>query len=373
MKIVMEQGTLLRELSLIQGIIEKKTTIPILANVLLTALEDGTLSITATDLEVGFRSSIKATVTAPGKVAVNARRLHDIVRKLPSGNIGFRQDDASLHLQCEKIKFRLAVQQADQFPSVRAHEGNPHGSMQASHLADMVKRTLFAITSSDPGYSLGGALWALADGKMTMVATDGHRLAYSVRPAEKIAKQFPEMLVPRKALGELGRLSAENEGEVFLWGGGGHLFALIGSRELNTSLQEHRFPDYRKVLSLASNNDKVFTIKTQVLRDAIERVAVLSQERTHLVKLELGDNSLTVSTTHPELGEAQEEVSIKYTGKPLKIGFNAQYLVDWLGVAGTEEVRLSLGEEMGQGLLEPVRPGDEVGEDKYIVMPMALG
>lgn len=373
MKIVMEQGPLLREISLIQGIIEKKTTIPILANVLLVAQDDGTLSITATDLEVGFRSTVKGSVTTPGRVAVNARRLHDIVRRLPVGNVGFRQDDSSLHLTCERIKFRLAVQQADQFPTIRSHEGNPQASLQASHLSDMIRRTLFAITASDPGYSLGGALWSVGDGKMTMVATDGHRLAYSVRPAEKIAKQFPEMLVPRKALGELGRLAAEHEGELFLWGGGGHLFALVGARELNTSLQEHRFPDYRKVLSLAAGNDKTFTIKTQTLREAIERVSVLSQERTHLVKFELAPKALTLSATHPELGEAQEDLSINYDGKPLKIGFNGQYLLDWLSVAGTEEVRLSFGEEMGQGLLEPVRAGDDSAEDKYIVMPMALG
>lgn len=372
MKIVMEQGTLLRELSLIQGIIEKKTTIPILANVLLQATDDGTLSLTATDLEVGFRSTIKGQVGAAGRVAVNARRLHDIIRKMPTGSIGFRLDDSSLHLTCEKIKFRLAVQQADQFPSVRAHDGTPQVSLQATHLAEMIKRTLFAITASDPGYSLGGALWSMVDGSLTMVATDGHRLAFSKRPAEKVAGTLPEMLVPRKALGELGRLAAEHEGEVYLWGGGGHLFGLVGERELNSSLQEHRFPDYRKVINLALSNDKVFKVSTLRLKEAIERVSVLSLERTHLIKLELSAGSLTLSAVHPELGDAQDELAVDYKGKGLQIGFNAQYLLDFLGVAGTEMVQISLGEEMGQGLFEPVRTGDDVAEDRYIVMPMAL-
>jgi DNA polymerase-3 subunit beta len=372
MKIVIEQGTLLRELSLIQGIIEKKTTIPILANVLLTATEQGTLTITATDLEVGFRSSIDATVNSPGRVAVNARRLHEIVKKLPAGNIGFRQDDASLHLTCEKIKYRLQVQQAEQFPTVRSHEGNPQASVQASQLSDMVKRTLFAITASDPGYSLGGALFSFSERNVTMVATDGHRLAYSVRPAERMVPTLGEMLVPRKALGELGRLAADHDGELYLWGGGGHLFAVVGTRELNTSLQEHRFPDYKKVLGLSAGNEKKFQIRTAALREAIERVSVLSQERTHLVKLELGAHSLTVSAVHPELGEAQEELAVDYQGAGLKIGFNGQYLLDFLSAAGTDEVRISLGEEMGQGLFEPVRAGDDVAEDRYIVMPMAL-
>ncbi len=371
MKIRLEQGALLRELAMLQGIIEKKGTIPILSNVLLTATEDGRLNILATDLEVGFRSSVEAEVKTPGSTAVHARRLHDIVRQLPPGTLEFRQDGGSLHIQCERIKYRLATQDVDQFPSFRTREGNPVALIAADQLSDMIKRVLFAVTSDDPRYTLGGALWELNGDVLTMVSTDGHRLCLSRRTGQNVSKtaQAP-VVVPRKALGELQKLAADHDGDAYFWIKDNSLFAQFGEREMWTNLQEQRFPDYKRVIP--AGNDKTFEIGTSTFREAIGRVAVLSLEHTHLIRLELGTDLLKLSAVHQQLGEAQEEVALQYSGEGLPIGFNAQYLLDFLSVAGTDKVRVSLGREMGQGLFEPARPEGDNREDRYVVMPMAL-
>lgn len=371
MKIKVDQGILLRELALLQGIIEKKATIPIISNVLMTATEEGRLVLQATDLEVGFRSSIEAAVEIPGTIAVHARRLHDIVRKLPAGILDFRQQEGSLHIACERIKYRLSTQEADLFPSPRTREGSPVFLLGADQLADMIKRVIFCVTTDDPRYTLSGALWELQEDNLQMVATDGHRLALSRRQGQNVGKEpLQPIVVPRKALAEMGRQAADHEGDVYFWFAAGTLFAQFGERELWTNLQDLRFPDYRKVIPAA--NDKILEIPTPSFREAIDRVSILSMEHTHLVKLDLKDGQLGLYSMNQQLGEAEEQLAVSYSGEPLAIGFNAQYLIDFLAVAGTERVRVILGREMGQGLFEPVRPADDRREDRYIVMPMSL-
>jgi len=370
MKITLDQGTLLRELSLLQGIIERKATLPILANVLLSATDDGRLAITATDLEIGFRSSVPATVETPGTLTVHARRLHDIIRRLPPGNLGFRFADGSLHITCERIRYRLATQDSEQFPSLRQKEGQPALRVDAAALADMIKRVLFAITADDPRYYIGGALWELGEEALTIVGTDGNRLALSRRAVHQSEEGTTRLVIPRKAVSELLKLASDYDGDVFIWHSSNSLHAQMGERELSTSLQEQKFPDYNRVIP--DGNDKSVILETALFRSAIERVAVLSQEHTHLVKLDLEAGLIRFSSSHQQLGEAQEELPLEYTGDPFSIGFNGQYLLDFLGVAGSEKVELSLGQSMGQGLLEPVRDSEDQREDVYIVMPMAL-
>ncbi len=370
MKITVDQSNFLRELSLLQGIIERKATLPILSNVMLVAEEEGRLRIAATDLEIGFRSSIPATVEIPGATTVHARRLHDILRRLPSGNVGFHQKGTDLHLNCERIRYRLATQEPDLFPSLREKEGTPVAQIDAAPLADMIKRVLFAITSDDPRYSIGGALFEFGDDLLTLVGTDGHRLAVSRRSVHRTGSEKESWVVPRKASSELLKLASDHEGDVFLWSSGGSLFAQMGEREISSSLQEQKFPDYNRVLP--EGNDKNIEIETTALRSAIERVAVLSQEHTRLIKLELEEGLMRLSSSHQQLGEAQEEIAVDYAGESIAIGFNAQYLLDFIAVAGTEKVLVSLGKEMGQGLFQPVRTEDDARKDTYIVMPMAL-
>ena len=370
MKTIIDQPTLIRELSLLQGIIEKKSTLESLANVVLSAHEGGRVTLIGTDLEVGYRSSIPATVEQPGTVAVDARRLHDIVRRMPSGNLSFQLDGDALRITMEKIRFRLATHDTEDFPTLPRREGEPVGAVDGPAMADMVRRVLFAITTDDPRYSLAGALWSLDDEGLELVATDGHRLSLTRRPATRLGDLGQGILVPRKALAEVGRLVDGEAHEVRFWVEGGTLFVAVGERELSARLQEPKFPDYRKVLDV--DNDKVFEIGTADLKAAIERVSVLSVEQSHMVKLDLAPERLVVSSHHHTHGEASEELAVDYDGAPLAIGFNAQYLLDFLGVAGTEKIRAHLGEPMGQGLFEPVREQDDDRVDRYVVMPMAL-
>ena len=371
MKIRLDQGALFRELGLLQGIIEKKGTIPILSNVLIEALEEGRLNIVATDLEVGFRSSIEAEVADPGKLAVNARRLNELARKLLPGQVELRYDGSSLHIVSESFRSRLATQDSDQFPTFRQREGKPAALLAADQLTDAVKRVIFAVTSDDPRYALGGALLEWNGDVATIVATDGHRLSLSRRVGQNVSdKEIEKVVVPRKALAELQRLGAEHDGDSYFWLEKSSLFAQFGERELWTTLGETRFPDYRKVIP--AGNDKVFEIGVSTFKSAIERVSVLSQENTRQIRLDLGTDLLKISVEQQQLGEAMEEIPIQYSGEPLAIGFNAQYLLDFLNVAGTERVRVSLGREMGQGLFEPVREAGDTRDDKYVVMPMAL-
>lgn len=370
MNITVEQGKLVRELSLIQGIIERKSTIPMLANVLLMANEDESLTLRATDLEVAFRSSVGAKVKMSGQVMVNARRLHEIIHRLPPGDVVLAADSKVLRVELGKIRYRLAIQDTEQFPAFREKEGSAQGVVQAAFLADQLRRVLFAVTTEDPRYSLGGAQWELENDQLTIVATDGHRLAVSRRPAQKVGAEFPTILVPRKALAEIQKLALDHEGDVYLWAEKNSLSAVVGQREIHTTLQEQRFPDYRRVIP--AGNDKVFTIKTEVLKDALERVAVLSEEDSRLVRFDLKKGELKLSSANKDFGEAQEELDLDYQGESLAIGFNAHYIMQFLGVVGTEFVQVSWGKEMGQGLLEPVRPADDERHDQYVVMPMAL-
>jgi DNA polymerase-3 subunit beta len=371
MKFSLDQASFMREIALLQGVIEKKSTFPILHHVLLTVTEEGRVTMVATDLEVGFRSEVAATVTAPGRAAVPARRLYEVLRRLPSGTLSIRLEGSAFHIECDRIKYKLTTQEPDQFPAVRTREGSPQAVVASDLLAEMIKMILFAITTDDPRYTLGGAQWEFSDDQLTMVATDGHRLSISSRPAQQVGKDFPVVLVPRTALRELQRLAADHEGDVYLWANSGSLIALVGHREITTTLQEnHRFPDYRRVIP--QNNDKVFEIGTQAMRDAVDRASVLRDEETKLVRLELGENLLRVMAVNDKFGSAQEEVNLNYAGGAIEIGFNAQYLLDFLNNVGTEQVRVLLGEAMGQGLFEPVRPAEDRRHDRYVVMPMAL-
>ena len=370
MKFTIDQATLLKELNLLQGIIERKATLPILSNVLIEAQEDGKIKLVATDLEIGFRSFIGASVHEPGTTTVHARRLHDIMRRLPAGNAEFAVEDSALHLRSERIRYRLATQSAADFPSLKECSGEPVAQIPADQVADMIRRVLFTIKADDPRYSIGGALWEFSGDKLTLVGTDGHRLSLSRRPAEVSTDDSISLVVPQKAMSELQKLTADHDGDAYLWHVHDSLFVRLGSREVHTSLQEQKFPDYGRVIP--QGNDKTVHVDTDAFRSAVDRVAVLSAESSRLVKLSLENDALTVSTSNAQTGDAQEDLSVSFSSEPFAIGFNAQYLQDFFGVAGTQAVEMSFGQPMGQGLMRPLREPEDPREDLYIVMPMAL-
>ncbi len=377
MKLILDQAALVAELSVLQGIVDRKAPIEELKNVRLEAKQDGRLVLTATDLEVGVVTQVTADVEEPGEILVEAREFHETMRRMPAGTVELRHPDdrgeRKLQVEAERRHFRLPATDTSNYPTLPRKEGEePTAVISAGTLAEMIRGVIFTITVDDPRYSLGGALWEIESGQLTMVGTDGRRLALRRRPIQVVGDEIPKMIVPRKALAEIQKLAADHEGDAFLWVTPSHLFVQVGDRELETSLKNDTFPDYRKVIP--ENNDKVFDVDVKELRGALEGVSHLSQEQSRLVRLDLERELLVVSSSNPRGGMGRIELPVEYDGEILSIGFNAQYLVDFLAVVGTEKVRVSLGQPMTQGLFQPVREGGapEGVEDLYIVMPMAL-
>ncbi len=376
MKLILDQAALVAELSVLQGIVDRKAPIEELKNVRLEAKPDGRLVLTATDLEVGVVTQVTADVEEAGEILVEARDFHETMRRMPAGTVELRHPDdrgeRKLQVEAERRHFRLPAADTSNYPTLPRKEGEPTAVLSAATLAEMIRGVLFTITVDDPRYSLGGALWEIESGQLAMVGTDGRRLALRRRPIQVVGDEVPKMIVPRKALAEIQKLAADHDGDAFLWATPSHLFVQVGDRELETSLKNDTFPDYRKVIP--QNNDKVFDVDVRELRGALEGVSHLSQEQSRLVRLDLGSGMLVVSSSNPRGGMGRIELPIEYGGSDLSIGFNAQYLVDFLAVVGTERVRVSLGEPMTQGLFQPLRAEDapEGVEDLYIVMPMAL-
>src|SRR2546421_2278750 len=306
MEFTVKKFDLLEELTLIQGVVERKTTIPILANVLLRA-EGGELRIAATDLEIGLKSVCVSKTTVPGTMTLPAKRLYEIIRALPDKEIKFKRGEANwVTVTCGSSRFRIAGLPQDDFPTLPEPK-SPVGKIPASVLAKLITRTIFAISTEDSKYTLSGALLLLKPGSITMVATDGHRLAHveKAETLEDISEEI-KVLVPRKAMSELVRMiseSAETE-TVGFSRDETHLFFDMGKRLLISRMLTGQFPNYEAVLP--RNNDRLVNLNREELAAAIKRVAILSDERSHTIKIALGNGSMEITASHSDLGEAHE-------------------------------------------------------------------
>jgi len=368
MEILVRRNDLVKELHLVQGIVERKNSIPILSNVLAEA-RSGELRISATDLDVSVRCGCAAQVLAEGAVTLGAKKLYEIVRSLPESDVSVKvETDEWARIKCERIEFRMAGLPREDFPSLPDGKGGRAIEIPSAVLRALAQRTAFAITAEDARYYLAGALLLLEKDGAAMVATDGHRLAWAHRKAALKLSEAQKVLVPRKAIVELGRLMEELGGEdtVTFQQGDGHLIFSAGGRTLASKMVEAQFPAFEKVIAITG--DKKVTIGREVLQNAIRRVSLLSSERGRAVRLSLEEGRLEVSASSPDLGEAKESLPVDYGGSGVEIGFNAQYLLEFLSVVGTDEVSLELKDAESQGLLRPV--GDEEGDYRYVVMPM---
>jgi DNA polymerase-3 subunit beta len=368
MEILVRRNDLVKELQLVQGIVERKSSIPILSNVLAEA-QGGELRISATDLDVSLRCGCAAQVVEEGSVTLGAKKLYEIVRSLPDSDVSVKiEDDAWARIRCERVEFKMAGLPREDFPSLP--EGRPGRAIDlpAGALRTLIQRTSFAITAEDARYYLAGALLVLEKDAAAMVATDGHRLAWAQRRDGLKVQDAVRVLVPRKALGELARLVEEmgSEDVVSFQQGEGHLVFTAGGRTLASKVVEAQFPAYEKVVAVSG--DKRVEVPREVLQNAIRRVSLLSSERGRAVRVSLEEGRIEVSASSPELGEARESLPLEYAGPPVEIGFNAQYLLDFLGVVGTEAVSLEVKDAESQGLLRPA--GEDAGDYRYVVMPM---
>jgi DNA polymerase III subunit beta len=371
MEISTTKADLLKELTLTQGVVERKTTIPILSN-LLFEVDESTLRISATDLDLGIRCVCPAKVKEGGSGTIPAKRLFEIVRSLPDAEVRFKLlENHWVQVNCERSSFKLVGMARDNFPAL-PDIPKPLASLPANVCSAMIHKTIFAISNEESRYTLNGALLVLKPDSASMVATDGHRLAIVERDVQvQGLKNELRLLVPKKAMAELIRLLAEVEDEtaVEISKDESHLFFQIGSRILISRMLTGQFPNYEAVLP--RENTKIVEMDKDLTAAAIRRVALLADERSHAIRMQVDKDRVEVFSSSGEYGEAHEVLDAAYDKDPMQIGFNYQYLLDFMSVVGDGgKIRLELKDEQSAGQLRPAE--QDAYRYRYVVMPMRI-
>ena len=351
-----------------QGIAERKTTIPILANVLMNAKKTG-VSLTAFDLDIGLVSEHPAEVTKEGAITLSAKHLFDIVRALPDSKVTIRRTtNNAVELESGNARFKLLGMAAEEYPALPKEEKSSLVKADGKTLLEMIQKTHFAISSDETRYILNGLYFEPGDkGAVRAVATDGHRLSMVERQMEGDFKLKKGVIIPRKGLMELKRLLEEApDAECYL--GFGDTSAIFKKAGLSMVMRliDGQFPDYQEVIP--KEGDKAIKLNRTRLQETLKRISLLSEEKSHAVRLALEPNMLKISSQNPDLGEASEALEVEYSGKKIEVGFNARYLIDVLGVVNTEDVSFEISDEQSPGVLRPA------GEKSYtaVIMPMRI-
>jgi DNA polymerase III subunit beta len=372
MELVVRKTDLLRELQLFQGIVERKNTIPILANVLIEADGDQ-VKMLATDLEVGLRSRCTASVAKSGSLTLPAKKLYEIVKALPDTDVRIEENKNGVKVAAERFDSRMQTLPREDFPSLPDATGTYSATLPRDMLKKMVDKTQFAITGEDTRYFLNGALFIQRAESMSLVSTDGHRLALitvarEIQKGKVKADEEERVILPRKTLLELGRLLTEGEGDIRYERGENHLFFDIGGRLLISRMIDGQFPAFERVIP--KSNDKRVEFDRDRLTNAVKRVALLSNERSRAVKFQVDKGKVEIASSSPEFGEAKEVIIVDYDAAPVTICFNAQYVLDFLSVAETDSVALEFKDEMSQAVMKPI--GADNYEYTYVIMPMRV-
>ena len=380
MELVVRKNDLLRELQLFQGIVERKNTIPILANVLMEAKGDQ-VSFLATDLEVGLRSRCSASVAKGGALTLPAKKFYEIVKSLPETDIRIAEDKGGVKVAADRFDSRMQTLPREDFPTLPEAGSTPTATLSRASLREMVSKTQFAITGEDTRYFLNGALFVLRPDGMSLVATDGHRLALvnthrgagATGSAERGSgapgvNEEIKAILPKKTLGELARLLVDGDEDIRYERGENHLFFDVGGRLLISRMIDGQFPAYERVIP--KGNDKHIEFERDRLTNAVKRVALLSNERSRAVKFQIDAGKVDVTSSSPDLGEAKETLPVDYTGASMQICFNAQYVLDFLAAVTTDVVSLDLKDEVSQAVMKPV--GAEGYDYTYVIMPMRV-
>jgi DNA polymerase III subunit beta len=362
-----KRDELLAPLSAVSGIIERRHTLPILSNVLVERV-DGVLSFLATDIEIQITSRSSLAAGADAKpLTVGARKLVDILRALPDGaEVTLQQQDKRLQVKAGKSRFTLQTLPAEDFPRL----ARPAGDVTRFALSQKALRRLlglvqYAMAQQDIRYYLNGLLVLVEDQQLRLVATDGHRLAYAAMPlASSLPRQ--EVIVPRKTILELSKLLADTDEEVRIELSAGQAAFGFGAVELVSKLVDGKFPDYTRVIPTQHKNR--LSLDRELLRQSLQRAAILSNEKFRGVRWVLTDGSLKVVSSNAEQEEAQEELEVEYRGDALDIGFNVNYLLDVLNNVSAAQVECQFGDAASSALLQfPAEP-----DFKYVVMPMRI-
>ncbi|MCK0714837.1 DNA polymerase III subunit beta [Chromohalobacter sarecensis] len=367
MRFTITREDLLRPLSLVAGVVERRQTLPVLSNVLLE-VRDTQLALTGTDLEVELIGrTVPHHVDEPGSATVPARKLMDICKSLPERtDITFTLEEGRAVLRAGRSRFTLSTLPVAEFPNIEGSQSDTTLTLTRGTLKHLIDATSFAMAQQDVRYYLNGMLLEFGHHLVRTVATDGHRLAVCARSAEVDVEPSQKLIVPRKGILELARLLDGSDEPVELTIGGTHLRAQTGDFTFTSKLVDGKFPDYERVVP--RGGDKVVIAERGELRQVLSRTAILSNEKYRGVRLNLEEHNLRVTANNPEQEEAEENVAIEYEGDTLEVGFNVGYLVDVLGVLDADRVQMTLSDPNSSALLE--EPGG--GDAMYVVMPMRL-
>lgn len=367
MKFVVSREALLKPLQLVAGVVERRQTLPVLSNVLLV-LNDLELSLTGTDLEVEIVGRVQLEQAGEsGEITVPARKLVDICRSLPDGsNIEFILEDGRMLVKSGRSRFTLSTLPAGDFPNVEDNPGNLQFSCAQEEIKRLIERTAFAMAQQDVRYYLNGMLWEVRQDQLRVVATDGHRMAMCTRAVGVNTNEVIQAILPRKGVLELSRLLDDSKALVDVTLSSNHIRVTSLDYTFTSKLVDGKFPEYERVLPRGGN--KVIIGSRLELKQAFARTAILSNEKYRGVRLLLSDGALTIVANNPEQEEAEEQVSVDYTGDSLEVGFNVSYLQDVTNVIAHENIKITLSDANSSALLEEPDSSDSL----YVVMPMRL-
>ncbi|RUO81030.1 DNA polymerase III subunit beta [Idiomarina tyrosinivorans] len=366
MKFTLSRDEFLKPLQVVSGAVERRHTLPILANVLIQC-DGNELKLTGTDLEVELVSAVQSVDGDAGEITVPAKKLLDIVRSLPDGaSLEFVAADDRVTLRSGRSKFTLSSLPASDFPNIDDWEGDSHWVMEQGELRHLMEKTHFSMANQDVRYYLNGMLFETDNSLLRTVATDGHRLAMSHCTVNQPGLPQRQVIVPRKGVVELLRLLADNDSEVELAMGNNHIRVKTKDITFTSKLVDGRFPDYRRVLP--QGGDRIVVADRDLLRQAFVRASILSNEKFRGVRLNLQPSELCITATNPEQEQAEEQIEVEFNGEALEIGFNVSYLLDVLNNIDEDEVRLTLADSNSSALIEPASSDNSV----YVVMPMRL-
>ncbi|HEX7751826.1 MAG TPA: DNA polymerase III subunit beta [Novosphingobium sp.] len=372
MKATIERATLLRCLSHVQSVVERRNTIPILSNVLIDASADGTLRVMATDLDLQVIETMTAvSVESPGAITVSAHLLFDIARKLPDGSqVSLDTADNRMAVKAGRSRFSLPTLPRDDFPVIVEGDLPTSFEVPAATLAQLIDRTRFAISTEETRYYLNGIFLHVTDEELKAAATDGHRLARFTLPRPDGAEGMPDVIVPRKCVAELRKLLEERlDTNVLVDLSASKLRFTLGGEDgvvLTSKLIDGTFPDYTRVIP--TGNDKLLRLDPKSLYEGVDRVATIATEKTRAVKMALENDRVTLSVTSPDNGTAAEEVPADYSAQGFEIGFNANYLKDILSQIEGDTVELHLADAGAPTLIRQ----DDKSQALYVLMPMRV-
>ena len=372
MEITVSKSDLLKELTATQGVVERKTTIPILSNFLFEAAGDR-LTITATDLDLSLRTSCPAKVKKEGACTIPARKMYEYVKLLPEGDITIKLlENHWVNIRLGRSNTKMVGMARANFPQLPVFPSGTTFKLPAQVLRTMIAKTIFAISNEESRYTLNGALMVLKAESMTMVATDGHRLAHIENSTGKFAGPGIEMrvLVPKKCMAELNSLLQDfDQDSIEFAKDESTLFFRVGDRLLTSRQLTGQFPNFEAVLP--RDNTKTVTVRSEDIAGAIQRVAQFADERSGAIRLRLDKNEIKVSSSSSETGESEDSIETSYSADPLTIGFNSNYLLDFLKASSSGDVRFEFKDPQSAGQLRPAENGDEF-KYRYIVMPMRI-